>query len=150
MHFILVAGMYLKSWLGAGVFTPAENVPKVISMDICDRSLTITGIHSSPNQEQAHLSFCQVAITNKGDNPENLELLMAPRAIWSLKSRNFLVSAVLSVVPLSSTIFQEAGKISLWNNRAWELPSDKSIPGTSQGPATTEERSWGEKASQNI
>lgn len=60
------------------MFTPAENVPRVISVDICDRSLTIKGIHSSPNQEQAYLLFCQLAIINKGDHPENLELLMAP------------------------------------------------------------------------
>lgn len=60
------------------MFTPAENVPRVISVDIYGRSLTITGVHSSPNQEQAHLSFCQVAIINMGDNLENLELLTAP------------------------------------------------------------------------
>lgn len=60
------------------MFTPAEDVPKVISVDFCARSLTITGTHSSPNQEQADVLFCQVAVVSKGENPENLELLMTP------------------------------------------------------------------------
>lgn len=45
----------------------AENMHNVLSVDICDRSQMITGMHSSPNQEQAHWLFCQVAIINKGD-----------------------------------------------------------------------------------
>lgn len=101
MHFVLVAGMYLKSCLGAGVFTPAENVPKVISVDICDRSLTMTGMHSSPKQAGAHSSFCQVII-NKGDHPENLELLMAPELyeVWNretLLAQRFLLCLSLAL-----------------------------------------------------
>lgn len=69
---------------------------KVISVDICDRSLTITGLHSSPSQERAHLSFGQVAIISKGDNSENLELLMASELyeVWN-RETSWLVQCFL-------------------------------------------------------
>lgn len=85
MHFILIVGTSVESWLGVGVLTLVENMHNVLSMDNCDRSLTMTGMHSSPNQEQAHLLFCQVAIINKGDTWENVELLHGSGDIWSLK-----------------------------------------------------------------
>ena len=150
MQFILIVGTYVESWLGVGVLTLAENMHNVLSVDICDRSLTITGMHSSPNQEQAHLPFCQVAIINKGDTWGNLELLMAPE-IYEAWNRETSLSVQCSLFCLSLTLFlrslaRDLCGITELGNFLPRCPS----PVLPRPQSLQRNRSWGEKASQNI